>query len=98
MHIQPYLFFDGRCEEALEFYGRALGGKVTALMRWKEMPGENQVPKERANRVMHAELRVGDAVVLAADRPTEQRANFEGISLTVSAADDAEAERVFNNL
>lgn len=97
MQVQPYLFFNGRCEEAIEFYRRALGAEVTMLMRFKESPEApppGKVPPGWENKVMHANLRVGDTEVMASDG-SEQGARFQGFSLSLSVRDDAEAERLF---
>jgi PhnB protein len=98
MVVQPYLFFDGRCEEALEFYRRALGAKVEMMMRFKEAPDQppaGTLPPGSENKVMHASLRIGETVVMASDGHCAQQARFQGFSLSVTAKDEAEAERVF---
>jgi PhnB protein len=98
MQVQPYLFFDGRCEEALEFYRRALGAEVTMLMRFKDSPqspGSDACMPADANKVMHASIRIGDTMVLASDGQCEGHPKFQGFSLSLTVADDAEAERVF---
>jgi PhnB protein len=100
MQVQPYLFFDGRCEEAVEFYRRALGAKVEMLMRFKDCPEPEHRPSpDTENKVMHCSLRIGEATVMASDgmRPKGQP-SFQGISLSLTAADVAEAERLFNAL
>jgi len=98
MRVEPYLFFEGRCEEAIEFYRGALGAEVTALMRYKEMP-EPRDPKMCApgseDKVLHSSFRIGDATVMASDGMCSGRPSFQGISLSLSAPDDAEAERLF---
>lgn len=95
MQVQPYLFLDGRCEEALEFYKRAVGAEVTALMRYKESPDPNMSMADNAQKVMHSSFRVGDSTILASDGRCEGRPTFDGFALTVSVADDAEAKRLF---
>jgi PhnB protein len=95
MQVQPYLFFDGRCEEAIEFYRKAVGAEVTMLMRWKDSPDPNMCPAGAENKVMHASLRVGDSTVLASDGRNEGKPNFQGFSLSLTAADDAEARERF---
>ncbi len=99
MIVQPYLMFDGRCEEALAFYGRALGAEVAMMMRFKDSP---EPPREMApgneNKVMHASFRIGETTILASDGHCGGRPNFEGFSLTITAADEAEAERLFTAL
>jgi PhnB protein len=101
MQVQPYLFFDGRCEEALEFYRRALGAEVTMLMRFKDSPEPPQsgtCPPGSDDKVMHASVRIGDTTVMASDGRCMGQPSFQGFSLTVTASDEAEAERLFNAL
>jgi PhnB protein len=101
MPIQPYLFFEGRCEEAIEFYRSALGAKVEMLMRYKdspEPPPPGMLPPGSENKVMHAALSVGDAAFMASDGHCQGRPGFQGFSLSLSAKDEAEAKRVFDAL
>ena len=95
--VQPYLFFDGRCEEAIEFYKSALGAKVDMLMRFKDNPDPQpgMCPPGSDDKVMHAALRIGDAVVMASDGMAGGKPEFKGFSLSVNAADAAEADRLF---
>ena len=98
MLIQPYLFFDGRCEEAVEFYRTTLGAEVTMLMRFRDSPEPHQpgmVPPGAEDKVMHMSFRVGESTVLASDGRCLGQPNFQGFALTISVQDDAEAERVF---
>jgi PhnB protein len=101
MHVQPYLFFDGRCEEALEFYRKQLGAEVTMLMRLKESPEAPQpgmVPPGSDDKVMHASFRVGDSTIMASDGRCLGQPNFQGFSLSLIVANDAEADRLFTAL
>jgi PhnB protein len=98
MHVEPYLFFDGRCEEALDFYGKELGAEVTMLMRFKDSPEPHQpgmLPPGAENKVMHASFRVGDTSVMASDGRCQGKPSFQGFALSVTAANDADAERIF---
>jgi PhnB protein len=95
MDVQPYLFFDGRCEEALEFYKKTLGAKVEMLMRFNEAPDQSMISPGSADKVMHASVRVGDAVVLASDGRCLGNPNFQGFALTISAKTEAEADKLF---
>lgn len=98
MHVEPYLFFDGRCEEAIEFYRSSLGAEVTMLMRFKESPEPpppGMVPPGSEEKIMHASFRIGDTNVMASDGNCMGKPNFQGFSLSITAADDAEAERLF---
>jgi len=99
MPIQPYLFFNGRCDEAIEFYQKALGAEVMMLMRFKQMPDQSMVRPETAEKIMHARLRIGDAIVLASDGMcTGEQQKFEGFSLTLSTSSADEVDRAFNAL
>jgi PhnB protein len=98
MQVQPYLFFDGRCEEALDFYRAALGAEVTMLMRFRdspEPPPPGMVPPGAEGKVMHAAFRVGDATVMASDGRCGGNPAFRGVSLSLTVPDEAAAERTF---
>lgn len=101
MHVQAYLFFDGRAEEAVEFYRSAIGATDIQLMRYKDSPEPAQpgmVPPGSENKVMHSSFRVGDTTIMASDGHCKGTPKFEGFSLTIDAKDPAEAERLFNAL
>jgi len=91
MQVQPYVFFDGRCEEAVEFYRGALGAEVTMLMRYKDSPDPAMVQPGAENKVMHASLRIGDTTVLASDGRAEGRPSFQGFALSLTVPNEAEA-------
>ena len=102
MQLEPYLFFEGRCEEALDFYRRTLGAQVEGVMRYKDAPKEMQecpggmtMPPES---IMHARLRIGDTWMMASDGQSQGKPRFEGFSLSVTVMDDAEAKRVYEAL
>jgi PhnB protein len=101
MQVQPYLDFDGRCEEALEFYKRALGIEVTMLMRVKdspEPPSPGNCPPGGENNVMHASFRIGGSDVMASDGHARGKPEFKGITLSIDARDALEARRAFDAL
>jgi PhnB protein len=98
MQVQPYLFFDGRCEEALEFYKKAIDAKVEMLMRFKDAPDQSMISPGSKDKVMHAAVRVGDTQVLVSDGRCLGKPNFQGFALTITAPDAAEGERRFNAL
>lgn len=101
MPVEPYLFFDGRCEEAVEFYRRTLGAEVAMLMRFKDAPDPpppGMVPPGSENKVMHAALRIGGATVMASDGRCQGQPSFQGFSLSLSVPTAAEAEQRFNAL
>ena len=98
MKVQPYLFFDGRCDEALEFYKKAVGAKVDMLTRYSDSPEPmppGMIPPGSENKVMHCNFSVGDTQIMGSDGNCLGKAKFEGFSLTYNAADEAEADRVF---
>jgi PhnB protein len=100
MQVQPYLSFDGRCEEAVEFYRGALGAEVLMLMRFKDNPEPEEhgkLPPGAGNKVMHVCFRIGETELMASDGQCAGRPSFQGFSLSVSVADEAEADRVFAN-
>jgi PhnB protein len=94
VRIEPYLNFQGRCKEALDFYGQALGARVEVLSRFGDIPGMG-VPPGAVGKVMHAVVRIGDSTLLATDGPSTGEARFEGVSLALSASTEAEAETWF---
>jgi PhnB protein len=96
--IQPYLFFEGRCQEALEFYRRALGAEVTALMRYKESPDPAMVQPGSEDKVMHASFRVGETTVLASDGRCGGHPSFQGFALSLTVGNESEAEHLFGAL
>jgi len=106
MKVAPYLMFEGRCEEALDFYRSALGAQVTMLMRMKDNPdpaagqgcAEGGGPGPTPEMVMHASFTVGHTELMASDGMGSGKTNFEGISLSLSPASEAEAQRLFNAL
>jgi PhnB protein len=98
MQIEPYLFFEGRTEEALEFYRSKLGAKVEFLMRYKDNPDPKYNPPNSGEKVMHSCFRIGDTQVMASDGNCSGKPSFQGFSLTFNAADEADARRRFNAL
>ncbi len=101
MQVQPYLFFEGRCEEALEFYRTALGAEVTMMMRFKESPEPmppGMCPPGSDDKVMHANFCIGESTLMASDGRASGQPVFQGMSLSLSVPSDAEAERLFKAL
>jgi PhnB protein len=98
MAIEPYLFFNGRCEEAVDFYKKALGAEVLMMMRFKESPEPHpsgMIAPGSENKIMHVSLRIGDASVMASDGRCTGQADFQGFSLSLTVANEVEAERIF---
>lgn len=101
MRVEAYLSFEGRCEEALEFYQKAIGAEVLMMMRMNENPepdAHRAVPPGAEKKVLHAGFKVGDTLLMASDGECAGTANFDGIALAITAKDDAEAKRLFDNL
>ena len=101
MHIESYLFFNGRCEEAIEFYKRALGAEVVMMMRNKEAPEKpppGMLPPGSDDKIMHATLRIGGSNLMLSDGHCDGKPVFNGFSLSLDAADEAEARRLFGAL
>jgi PhnB protein len=101
MPVQPYLFFDGRCEEALDFYHKSLGADVKALLRYADSPDpppEGMLPPGSEKKVMHAEFRIAETTLMASDGMCSGKPGFQGFSISLTAPDDAEAKRLFEAL
>ncbi len=96
--IQPYLFFNGSCEQAVEFYRKSLGAEVEMMMRYKdspEPPPPGRIPAGFENKIMHTSFRVGQTTVMASDGCSAEKPNFQGFSLSLSVPSASEADRVF---
>lgn len=94
MKVQPYLFFEGRCEEAIDFYRGALGAEVTALMRSKDSPDPSMCLPGAGDKIIHASLRIGDLTVMASDGRCRGEPSFGGFSLSLTVPDRAAADRL----
>jgi PhnB protein len=95
MQVTPYLMLDGRGDEAIEFYKKALGAKVDMLMRFSEAPKEANCTPSSMDKVMHAALSVGDSKIMLSDGNNAGKPTFAGVSLTITAKDEAEADKLF---
>ena len=105
MKVQSYLFFEGRCEEALAFYAEALGAKITMLMRFKDNPDPQPAGGEgcaggaaTGEKILHAEFTIGETTLMASDGMASGTPEFKGIGQSVTTASDAETQRLFNAL
>jgi PhnB protein len=99
--VQPYLFFEGRCEEALEFYRRSVGAEVVMLMRYKDNPEPAQAgcqPAGSDDKVMHASFRIGETTIMGSDGRCSGQPNFQGFGLTITVPTEADADRLFKGL
>jgi PhnB protein len=100
MDVNPYLMFNGRCEEALRFYESAVGASDVHIIRFGEAPpgAGGPGPRPPADKVMHANFRIGDTTILASDGECSGTTRFDGFSLSINAASDAEAKKLFDAL
>ncbi|MGC1356988.1 MAG: VOC family protein [Xanthobacteraceae bacterium] len=98
MQVKPYLDFNGRCDEALEFYKKAVDAKIGMLMRWKDAPDTSMVTPGGEDKVMHAQFSVGDTTVMASDGRNGGQPNFSGIMLSIQVDNEAEADKLFQGL
>jgi PhnB protein len=98
IQINPYLLFDGRCEEAFKFYAQCLGGKIEAMMTHEGTPAAEHTPKEWLGKILHARMLVGEAVLMASDAPPDRYEKPQGFSVSLGIAEPAEADRVFHAL
>ncbi|MGA0572033.1 VOC family protein [Variovorax sp. VNK109] len=101
MIVQPYLSFEGRCEEALEFYKKAIGARVTMLMRMKDMPDQpppGTFPAGAEDKIAHSSFMIGDSEVMASDGMMNSQMEFKGVTLSIGCKDEAESKKFFNAL
>jgi PhnB protein len=98
MIVQPYLTFDGKCDEALAFYKSAIGAEPKMLLRFKEAPDQSMVSPGNADKVMHAQVQLGDSTVLMSDGRCTGSTNFKGFALTLTVDNESEADKKFNAL
>ena len=98
MNLQPYLFFDGKCEEALDFYKKAVGAEPKMLMRFNQAPDQSMISPGSENKVMHAQVEIGDTTVLMSDGRCTGNTNFKGFALTIAVKNESEADKTFNAL
>lgn len=98
MKVTRYLNFEGRCEEALEFYQRAVGAKLDAMMRCRHAPGPNQIRPGLEDKILHSSFTVGNSTIMATDGYNKNDPNFEGITLAISVTSEGEAKQVFDAL
>jgi PhnB protein len=106
MQVQPYLFFEGRCEEAITFYREHLGAQVVMMMRYSENPEANKsetasgcgIPPGSENKIMHSAFTIGDSLLMGSDGMCSGKPEFKGVSLSLSADDEQQAEKYFNAL
>jgi PhnB protein len=98
MTISPYLFFKGKCAEAMKFYEKATGGKIDMIMPYAGTPGEEHVSKEWKDKIMHASMKIGDTWLMASDGTPDFKEDFGGFSVAIELKTPQEAEKVFKAL
>lgn len=98
MHINTYLYFNGQCQEAFEFYADCVGARIDAMMPYRGSPGEQQTPPGLLDKIMHARIKIGDDVVMGSDAPPDRYRQPQGFSLALRTKTPAEAERIFKAL
>lgn len=98
MQVQSYLFMDGRAEEAIEFYKKALGATVAMLMRGKDSPDPSMCMPGGENKIMHASLNIGETSMMLSDGRNTGQPKFEGFALSIGTKTEAEADKLFNAL
>jgi len=98
MQLNPYLLFDGKCEQAFKFYERVLGAKIEAMMLHEGSPMAHSVAPEWRKKIIHARLKIGDTVLLASDAPPDRHEGMKGFSVCLGFDKPADAERVFSAL
>jgi len=98
MHVQTYVYADGRSEEMLSFYKQAVGAKVQMLMKFKESPDQAHIPPGGGEKIMHAAFKVGETDIMISDGMNKGSPKFDGFALSINAKDVAEAQKYFNAL
>jgi len=98
MQLNPYLSFNGQCQEAFEFYQQCLGGNIQTMMTHGDSPIADQAPSEWRDKILHATLIVGQTTLMGADVPPDSYREPGGFSITIQINDSADAERIFRAL
>jgi PhnB protein len=98
MEVNPYLFYNGNCEEAFRFYARVLGGQTVAMVRYEEMPAAEQMAEHLRSKIAHVRMVVGSTVLMGGDAPPDRYDVMKGFAVTLNTPEAAVAERVFNAL
>ena len=98
MQLNPYLVFNGQCEAAFKFYEERLGGKILVMLTHGSSPMAEQGPPELRNKIMHARLTVGDAVLMGSDSPPDHFEEMKGFYVALNTETPADAERIFHAL
>jgi PhnB protein len=98
MSVNPYILFNGNCEEAFKFYARITGGKIDAMMPHAGTPAESHIPAEWKDKIMHARMTIAGSLLMASDAPPGRYNKPQGFSVSLQVKTPAEGERIFNAL
>ena len=98
MQTCTYLLFDGRCEEAFNFYAELLGGEIVTMLRNEDSPIANEIPDGNGDGIIHAYMKLGDRDIMASDAPPERYAKPQGFSVQLSVESAEEVDRIFSGL
>ena len=98
MQVHPYLTFNGDCEQAFNFYAEVLGGQINAMMPHEGTPMAEHVPASWRQKILHAQMQIGDSVLMGSDAPPDRYTTPHGFSVSLMLTDDAQAEHVFATL
>ncbi len=98
MQLVPHLNFSGQCEEAFKFYEGSLGGKIQFMMTYADSPMAERMPPEWRKKIIHATIRIGDALVMGADAPPDHFQKPQGFSMSLEIKEPTDAERLFQAL
>jgi PhnB protein len=98
MRVNPYLNFNGQCEQAFQFYAEATGAKIDAMMNFESSPMADQMPPEARKMIVHASMRVGDTMIMGSDAPGDRYQKPQGFAVSLIVDTPAEAERIFSAL
>lgn len=98
MQLNPYLLFNGQCEEAFKFYEKLLSGKIEVMTTHEETPAANSVPAEWRKKIIHARMTVAGQLLMGSDMPSEHGEKPQGFSINIAVNDPAEGKRIFDAL
>jgi PhnB protein len=98
MQLNPYLTFNGNCEQAFKFYAEILGGKIEMMMNHAESPMADQVPADWRKKIIHARMTIGDKVLMGSDAPPDRYEKAQGFSISLTMDKPSDAERMFKAL
>ena len=98
MQVNPYLFYNGNCEEALKYYQKVLDARIEAMLPYEGGPAEMPIPADYKKKIMHAQVTIDGEVLMASDAPPGHFQQPQGFSVSLQVEDPADAERRFKAL